>query len=77
MHVGRYLKHLRTGLNLRARDHSALIHLLVEKGVITDAEYKKAVVAEYEAEKAMYEALLTERFKRQPGAHPDLKITLG
>jgi hypothetical protein len=45
-------KYLRTGINSAMADHGALALLLVEKGVITEAEYSEAIVkgAEREAE---------------------------
>ena len=74
--VGRLIKHLRTGNNLRACDHAALAHLLIAKGVITDEEYKEALLKGLKREKESYERSLTERLRREPGANPDLQITL-
>lgn len=47
-------KHLRVGLDLRAADHGALVRLLIEKGVFTEAEYLAAIAdgAEREAHEA-------------------------
>ncbi len=74
--VGRFIKHLRTGNNLRACDHVALAHLLIEKGIITPAEYETALLKELRREKSDYEARLTARLREQPGASPDLQINL-
>lgn len=47
-------KHLRVGLDLRAADHGALVRLLIEKGVFTEAEYLSVIAdgAEREAREA-------------------------
>ncbi len=74
--VGRFIKHLRTGNNLRACDHAALAHLLIEKGVITTAEYEAALLKELRREKTDYETRLTEAMRQQPGTSPDLQIKL-
>lgn len=74
--AGRYMKHLRTGIDMRAADHMALVRLLIAKGVIAGDEYKNAVLAEAKREKERYEAELTALFRRQPGANPELVITL-
>jgi hypothetical protein len=55
-------KHLRVGLNNVMSDHGSLAALLVEKGVITEAEYLEAIAAGIEREQSRYEQLLTERF---------------
>lgn len=62
-------KHLRTGLNLRACDHSALVRLLISKGVITDEEYVEAMAAEAEVEVRRYE----ERLSRATGKQVHLE----
>ena len=36
-------KHLRVGVNNAMSDHAALAYLLIEKGLISDAEYREAV----------------------------------
>ena len=51
-------KHLRVGVNLAMVNDAALTRLLVEKGIITESEYAKAVADETEREAARYEALL-------------------
>jgi len=49
------LKHLRTGLDARASDHFGLARLLIQKGVITEAEYAEAMRLEINNELAMRE----------------------
>ena len=56
-------KHLRVGLNIALCDESALVRLLVERGIITDDEWHAAVAAEMEREVQRYE----ERLKLPPG----------
>lgn len=48
-------KHLRVGINVAMCDHAALVKLLVEKGIITDEEYAKAIRDEMRAEVDRYE----------------------
>jgi hypothetical protein len=55
-------KQLRTGLNLAMADQGSLAKLLIDKGVITEAEYFDAIVEGTEREQARYEQILTERF---------------
>jgi hypothetical protein len=55
-------KHLRTGLNNVMADLGSLAKLLIDKGVITEAEYLEAIASGAEREQARYEQLLTERF---------------
>lgn len=62
-------KHLGTGNNLRAVDHSALVTLLVEKGLITWPEYQDALITAAETEVRRIEQVLT----KQMGA----KVRLG
>jgi hypothetical protein len=52
-------KHLRVGINTTLTDHGSLVRLLIAKGVITEAEYLKAIADGMEQEKARYEAHLT------------------
>lgn len=53
-------KHLRTGLNLRAVDHSALAKLLIERHVFTELEYLEALAQAAEEEMVRYEKRLSE-----------------
>lgn len=53
-------KHLRTGLNLAMVEHAALVGLLVSKGIITAAEYAKALADETEREKERMEKMLSD-----------------
>lgn len=55
-------KHLRTGVNAAMAEHSALVRLLMAKGVIGRAEYLEAVAVAMEAEKRRYEEVLSERY---------------
>ena len=74
--TGNLIKHLRTGLNGVMADHASLARLLITKGVITDEEYKAAMLAGVAAEKAKYEAVLSARLERKSGRQ-GAKITLG
>jgi hypothetical protein len=51
-------KHLRTGIDITKSDQGALATLLIEKGVITEAEYFKALADGMEREKEMREKQL-------------------
>lgn len=62
-------KHLRVGVNAAMVDHSALVHLLIEKGVITEAEYTKRAADAMEREAAD----LAEIVSRECGG---VKVTL-
>lgn len=48
-------KHLRVGVNSTKVDHSALVKLLIERGLFTEDEYVAALADAMEAEKARYE----------------------
>jgi hypothetical protein len=48
-------KHLRVGVNSAMSDNAALVNLLVNKGIITELEYYKAIADQMEIEKKMYE----------------------
>lgn len=54
-------KHLRTGINMRAVEHAALVRLLVAKGVIATAEYEEALLDAMRDEKERYERYLSEQ----------------
>lgn len=58
-------KHLRTGLNLAKCENAALAYLLVEKGVITEAEIFDAIIAKLEEEKSAYQEMLKQRYGGQ------------
>ncbi len=49
-------KHLRVGVNTALSDAAGLVHHLIDKGIITEAEYTKAVADEMEREVERYEA---------------------
>lgn len=52
-------KHLRVGVNSSIINSSALAYLLINKGVITEEEWFKALADAMEDEKTMYEDRLT------------------
>lgn len=58
-------KHLRVGVNSSMVQNGALVKLLIEKGVFTEAEWFAALADAMEAEKALYEAWLTEHMGSQ------------
>lgn len=65
-------KHLRVGVNSAMAEHSGLAQLLMDKGVITEAEYTVAMADAMERERDLYQREIEERFG------PDgPKITLG
>jgi hypothetical protein len=51
-------KHLRVGINAAMVSDTALVRLLIDRGVITLDEYYAALADEAEAEKARYEQRL-------------------
>lgn len=51
-------KHLRVGINSALVQDSALVHLLLKKGIITEDEYWDAVNEAMEQEVQIYQALL-------------------
>lgn len=55
-------KHLRVGINAAMVDHAALAKILIDRGIITNAEYTKAVADMMETEKARYEKSLSDHF---------------
>ena len=67
--IGKLLKHLRAGNNLRARDHSALFKLLTRKGLISEEEYEQELLEQLREEKELLERMLTD-------AYGGTKITL-
>lgn len=54
--IGRFLKHLRVGVNSALVEHGALLTLMLRKGVFTPEEYWAELVAGMERERATYEA---------------------
>lgn len=64
-------KGLRVGVNAAMVEHSALAKLLIDKGVITEAEYFKAIADGMEREARLY----TEEINRHFGSGS--RITLG
>lgn len=53
-------KHLRTGVNSAMVEHGGLVKLLMDKGVITEVEYYKALCEAMEQEHRRYEELLSK-----------------
>ena len=51
-------KHLRVGINSALCDQAALVRLLVDKGILTEAEYTEAIAGEMEREVKRYEERL-------------------
>lgn len=60
----------RVGINAAMRDFGSLSKLLIDKGLITEAEYFKAIADGMEEEVRMYEAMLTKAYGGE------MKITL-
>lgn len=58
-------KHLRVGINAAMSDHGGLVRLLIEKGLISEDEYTKAIADEMEREKERYEARLSEHYGKK------------
>jgi hypothetical protein len=54
-------KHLRTGVNVAFCDQSALVMLLISKGLITEDEYFEARIDILKKEVLLYQERLTER----------------
>jgi len=65
-------KHLRTGLNYVMSDLGSLTKLLVNKGVIAEAEVQQAILAGLDREIALYESELQKHY-----GTGETKITLG
>lgn len=57
-------KHLRTGINSAMVEHSVLVTLLIEKGIIDQAEWMERLAAGMEAEVALYEKQIFEALGR-------------
>jgi hypothetical protein len=53
-------KHLRVGINAAMSDHGALVAILIEKGVFTEAEYAGKLTEFMEREVATYEKKAAE-----------------
>lgn len=53
-------KHLRTGVNSAMTQHSALVLLLMRKGIISEAEYWATLADAAEQERTLYEQWLSE-----------------
>jgi len=62
-------KHLRVGVNSAMVDHSALVAVLMARGIITQEEYFEALAESMERERDMYQEELS--------SHYGANITLG
>ena len=65
-------KHLRVGIDMSKSDMGGLAKLLIDKGVITEAEYVKAIADQAEIEAADHERLLSEKHGADIKAGPVL-----
>jgi hypothetical protein len=64
-------KHLRVGVNTALVQHTAIVKLLLDKGVITMEEYWKTLADEMEAEVARYQ----ERARQWSGRNgPEIRF---
>lgn len=54
-------KHLRTGLDMRAADHGALVALLIDKGVFTEKEYAMKLVEFAQREVYLYQGHIKKK----------------
>lgn len=55
-------KHLRVGINCAMSDQGGLAALLIEKGIITLEEYKKAIADSMERERDNYQQLVNNHY---------------
>jgi len=55
-------KGLRTGINSAMVEFSALVKLLTAKGILTEEEFMVALADAMEAERALYEKMLSDHF---------------
>lgn len=71
-------KHLKVGVNSSLVTTSSLVHLLISKGIITEAEYFIALADQMESERDDYAAQIEEhlaKFRPDDGGDPP-KVTL-
>jgi hypothetical protein len=62
-------KHLRVGVNAAMCDHSALVELLIKKGIITSEEYLDSATEVMAREVASYERELSEAYGSKVTLH--------
>lgn len=70
-------KFLKTGNDLRAVDHHAIVTLLIQKGIITEREYLEQLVKSTREEVRRYETILSKAYsiKANRGDNPvDIKL---
>ena len=60
-------KHLRVGINSAMSDHTALVHLLLDKGIITRDDYEASLADQMESEVRMYEKDIEEAMFNKTG----------
>lgn len=58
-------KHLRTGVNVALRDQGSLVDLLIQKGVISEVEYMRAIAEGMEKEAKGLEEEISKKLGRQ------------
>lgn len=58
-------KHLRVGIDTNKADLGSLVRLFIHKGLISDADYKTAIIEGLRNEKEMYEQKLSEHFGKK------------
>lgn len=58
-------KHLRVGVNSAMVENSALVRLLVDKGIITNEEWAAALADGMEAERDLYKSWLEQHYGRK------------
>ena len=64
-HLANILKHIRTGLNCAMVEHAIITRLLLNKGLITEAEYVEVAREELTREIKKYEEMLSNHFGRE------------
>lgn len=62
-------KHLRVGIDISKAEQEGLASLLIQKGVITEAEYLRAMTEAVEKEAAEFETRVQEAF-----GNPNIKL---
>ena len=60
-------KHLRVGINVNMSDHAALIHLLLDKKIITIDDYDISLADQMEDQVKMYEKNIEEAMFNKTG----------
>lgn len=63
------LKHLRVGINAAMSDQGGLVRLLIDKGLITEEEYIKAVTDKMEEEAKSYQDEIENKLGKKVELH--------